>query len=277
MMYQLYFNPETGRAKNLVKSAATLDELAALINVPAEALKATVETYNKAVDGEAEDEFGRSFDATPSAYSLAVNKIEGDKFYAIPLKALVVMTLGGVSIDMQAHVLDESGNVIPGLYAAGECTGGIWGKFVSGGTGVMGPITFGRIAGRTAMTDTLAEGYTVKAASNLFDASLFEKETASADRFDMSKTLKDGEYTATVEGQEGQMTVKTTIADGKISAVEIVEQHETAGVADKAISDLPAAIVAENSVNVDTISGCTLSSGRILDAVTDCLNQASAQ
>ena len=277
MMYQLYFNPETGRAKNLVKSAATLDELAALINVPAEALKATVETYNKAVDGEAEDEFGRSFDATPSAYSLAVNKIEGDKFYAIPLKALVVMTLGGVSIDTQTHVLDESGNVIPGLYAAGECTGGIWGKFVSGGTGVMGPITFGRIAGRTAMTDTLAEGYTVKAVSNLFDASLFEKETASADRFDMSKTLKDGEYTATVEGQEGQMTVKTTIADGKISAVEIVEQHETAGVADKAISDLPAAIVTENSVNVDTISGCTLSSGRILDAVTDCLNQASAQ
>ena len=55
------------------------------------------------------------------------------------------------------------------------------------------------------MTDTLAEGYTVKAASNLFDASLFEKETASADRFDMSKTLKDGEYTATVEGQEGQI------------------------------------------------------------------------
>lgn len=40
------------------------------------------------------------------------------------------------------------------------------------------------------------------------------------------------------------MTVKTTIADGKISAVEIVEQHETAGVADKAINDLPAAIVA---------------------------------
>ena len=117
MMYQLYFNPETGRAKNLVKSAATLDELAALINVPAEALKATVETYNKAVDGEAEDEFGRSFDATPSAYSLAVNKIEGDKYYAIPLKALVVMTLGGVSIDTQAHVLDESGTVIPGLYA----------------------------------------------------------------------------------------------------------------------------------------------------------------
>ena len=40
----------------------------------------------------------------------------------------------------------------------------------------------------TRLTDTLAEGYTVKAASNLFDASLFEKETASADRFDMSKT-----------------------------------------------------------------------------------------
>lgn len=275
MMYKLYFDPETGRAKNLVKSASSLEELAALINVPAEALKETVDNYNKAVDGELEDEFGRSFDATPSAYSLAVNKIEGDKYYAIPLKALVVMTLGGVSIDTQTHVLDEAGKVIPGLYAAGEVTGGIWGKFVSGGTGVMGPITFGRIAGRTAMTDTMAEGYVVKPASNLFDQSMFEKETASAERFDMTKTLKDGEYTATVEGQEGPMTVKTTIAEGKISAVEIVEQHETAGISDEAISKLPAAITAENSVNVDTVSGCTLSSGRILDAVTDCLEQAS--
>ena len=274
MMYQLYFG-ENGRAKHLVQSAATLEELAEKIGVPAENLVATVEDYNAAVDGTKEDEFGRSFDATPSAYSVAVNKIEGDKFYAIPLKALCVMTLGGVSTDTSTHVVDAEGNVIPGLYAAGEVVGGIWGKFVSGGTGVMGPITFGFIAGENAMKDTLSEGYEVKPAANLFDASLFEKEAVSTDRFDMSKTLADGEYSASVDGQEGKLEVKVVVTDGKIANVEIVEQHETAGVADGALESLPKAIVEENSVNLDVVSGATLTSERIFSAVAECLNSAA--
>ena len=71
------------------------------------------------------------------------------------------------------------------------------------------------------------------------------------------------------------MNVKTTIADGKISKVEIVEQHETEAVAKPALESLPTAIAEQNSVNVDTIAGATLTSNRILDAVTDCLNQAA--
>ena len=41
----------------------------------------------------------------------------------------------------------------------------------------------------------------------------------------MTRALNDGEYTATVDGQEGPMTVKVTIAEGRIAAVEIVENH----------------------------------------------------
>ena len=92
------------------------------------------------------DQFGREFNVQ-NTYNMATNKIEGEKFSAIRL-----------------HALDVNGNVIPGLYAAGEVVGGIWGKFVSGGTGVMGPIVFGQVAARHAMANTPAEGYEVKAA-----------------------------------------------------------------------------------------------------------------
>ena len=55
--------------------------------------------------------------------------------------------------------------------------------------------------------------------------------------------------------KQGKMIVKTVIADGKISAVEIVEQHETEGVADGALESLPQAIVDANSVDVEVVSG----------------------
>ena len=279
-MFDLYFG-EGGRAEQLVQSASSLEELAEKIGVPAENLVATVDAYNASVEAGGTDEFGRSYDPAEvgtNSYNLAINKIEGDTYYAIPLKALVVMTLGGVTIDTDTHVLDENGNVIPGLYAAGEVTGGIWGKFVSGGTGVMGPITFGHIAGEVVMNDTLATDYEVHEASNIFDADLFVAEAAPVEeRFDMSTALTDGDYTATVDGQEGPMTVNVTITDGKIAAVEVAEESETDGISDAALADLPGIIVENNSVNVDTVSGSTLTSNRILDAVTDCLNQASAQ
>ena len=279
-MFDLYF-AEGGRAEQLVQSASSLEELAEKIGVPAENLVATVEAYNASVEAGGTDEFGRSYDPAEvgtNTYNLAINTIEGDTYYAIPLKALVVMTLGGVTIDTDTHVLDENGNVIPGLYAAGEVTGGIWGKFVSGGTGVMGPITFGHIAGEVVMNDTLATDYEVHEASNIFDADLFVAEAAPVEeRFDMSTALTDGDYTATVDGQEGPMTVNVTIADGKIAAVEVAEESETDGISYAAFCLKKKIIVENNSVNVDTISGSTLTSNRILDAVTDCLNQASAQ
>ena len=91
----------------------------------------------------------------------------------------------------------------------------------------------------------------------------------------MNTPLNDGEYQAEVNGQEGKMIVKTVIADGKISAVEIVEQHETAGVADGALENLPQAIVDANSVDVEAVSGASLTSGRIKEAVANCLKEAS--
>lgn len=273
--YDAYFAEDTMPGAHVKVTADSIEELAEKIGVPAENLKATIESYNAAVEAGGTDEFGRLYDGTTNAYNLAVNKIEGEKYYAIRLHALCVMTLGGITANADMQVLDEDGNAIPGLYAAGEVVGGIWGKFVSGGTGVMGPIVFGKIAARNVMNGELAEGYTVKPASNLLDESLFVKETSTESLFDMSRALKDGEYTATVDGQDGPMTVKTVIAGGKIASVEVVENAETQAIAAGALEQVPASIVETNSLDVDGVAGASLTSGRIKKAVALCLEEAA--
>ncbi|MBQ8556245.1 MAG: FAD-dependent oxidoreductase [Clostridia bacterium] len=278
-----YFNGPEALGGHVMYEADSIEGLAEAIGVPAENLKATIEAYNANVEkamnvaeGEAYvDEFGRDL-TTLNSYNLGMNKIEGEKYYAIRLHALTVMTLGGVTANANMQVLDEAGNVIPGLYAAGECVGGIWGKFVSGGTGVMGPIVFGRIAARHAMTNEMATGYEVKVAANLLDESLFEKTVAAEPRFDMTKALKDGEYTAAVVGHNGgDLTVKVTITDGKITGVEVVSHTETPSVASAPIESVPAAIVAGNTPDVDIVVGATVTSNAIMDAVALCLEQAA--
>ena len=273
--YDAYFAEEGQPGAHVKVTAGSIEELAQKIGVPAENLAATVEAYNAAVEAGGTDEFGRLYDGTKTTYNLAVNKIEGDTYYAVPLHALCVMTLGGITANENMQVLDENGTPIPGLYAAGEVVGGIWGKFVSGGTGVMGPIVFGKIAARHAMMSEPAEGYEVKPASNLLDESLFVKEKSTESLFDMSTALKDGEYTATVDGQSGPMTVRTVVADGKIASVEVTENNETPSVAAAALETVPAKIVETNSVDVDGVTGATLTSGRIMKAVAECLTQAA--
>ena len=63
--------------------------------------------------------------------------------------ACVHHTMGGVTIDEECHVLDAEGNVIPGLVAAGEVTGGIHGGNRLGGNAVVDTVVFGKLAGET--------------------------------------------------------------------------------------------------------------------------------
>lgn len=273
-MYTAYYEPETGVGHKLIVEADSIEELAGKINVPAETLKKTVEDYNAAVEAKGTDQFGRDFSGEKlDTYNMAINKIEGEKYYACPIKALVVMTLGGVTTDTDTRVLDESGAPIPGLFAAGEVVGGIWGKYVSGGTGVMGPIVFGRIAGRNVMGMELAEGQAVKAASYVLDEALFAKAEVATAAFDMTG-VKDGTYEATVDGQEGEMTVSVTIAGGKIDDVTVVSHHETESIAAPALEKVPAAIKEAGNIDVDGVTGATLTSGRIKDAVKACLEKS---
>lgn len=119
----------------------TLEALAKEMGVPAENLTAAVEDFNKHVETKEADEFGRTLYSTP---------IDNGPFYAAPRVPTVHHTMGGVQINTDAQVLDTEGNVIPGLYAAGEVTGGIHGANRLGGNALTDTVVFGRIAGASA-------------------------------------------------------------------------------------------------------------------------------
>lgn len=83
-----------------------------------------------------------------------------------------------------------------------------------------------------------------------------------------------GTYTASAQGNNGPVEVSVTVSDSAITAVEVTAHSETPGISDRPIADIPAAIVANQSLAVDTVSGATNTSKAILAAVEDCVKQA---
>lgn len=81
-------------------------------------------------------------------------------------------------------------------------------------------------------------------------------------------------YTASGEGKNGPVTIKVTFEGSKIAEVLVTEHQETEGVATPALERIPAAIVEQQSVAVDAISGATITSNAIIEAVKSCINQA---
>lgn len=129
--------------KDLIYYGETLEEVAEAANIPFDTVKETVEAYNKLVDENATtDEFGRS---------LFTVKLENGPWYIVPRAPVVHHTMGGVVIDENCHVLNESGEIIEGLLAAGEVVGGIHGSNRLGGNAIVDTVVFGRTAGLEAV------------------------------------------------------------------------------------------------------------------------------
>lgn len=141
--------------------ANTIEELAAAMGVPGKALAATVDEFNSRVlRGDSTD-----IDDLPSESAPAEFTIDAPPFYAMRTFPMANKSAGGVSIDSAARALDETGAPVPGLYAAGELTGSAGINGLNGLDGMFtGPsILTGRIAGRTAVADLPAAGWSPQA------------------------------------------------------------------------------------------------------------------
>ncbi|MBR4212069.1 MAG: flavocytochrome c [Oscillibacter sp.] len=119
----------------------TYEELAEAMGVPAQTFRDTMEFWNSCAANKNDPLYGRTSFAEP---------LDLAPFYAIKVTAGIHHTMGGLKIDPDAEVFDTSGNVIPGLYAAGEVTGGVHGGNRLGGNAVADFVVFGRIAGANA-------------------------------------------------------------------------------------------------------------------------------
>ena len=128
-------------ALGAVVEANTLDELAKKTGMDPAKLKASIDNYNKIVKGEMKDPLGFKAD------NKADTTLTEGPWYACKKVPTVHHTMGGIKINVNAQVIGTDGKVIPGLYAAGEVTGGIHGSNRLGGNAIADIMTFGRTAG----------------------------------------------------------------------------------------------------------------------------------
>ena len=145
--------PKAWRDSDSFRTARTLDELAAAIGVPAEALRETVDRYNADASTGVDREFHRGESAYDRYYgditlprpSLA--PLRGGPYYAFKLILSDLGTNGGIVTDEHARALRADGTPIEGLYAIGNASSSVMGRSYAGAGATIGPsMTFGYIA-----------------------------------------------------------------------------------------------------------------------------------
>ena len=127
--------------KGYTVTGSTYEELGKAMGVDEAAFAETMEKWNGYVEAKNDPDFGRTSFANP---------LNTAPYYAVKVTAGVHHTMGGLKINANTEVLNEKGEVIPGLFAAGEVTGGVHGANRLGGNAVADFTVFGRIAGAAA-------------------------------------------------------------------------------------------------------------------------------
>ena len=218
-------------------------------------------------------------------------------FYCIPVVAGVMGTFGGIKIDVNSQVIGLDDRPMAGLWAVPGAAGGIMeGDYwcvMSGYT------VFGRIAGTNAATAALggnvplaadviaadneaAEAISIAAAKAAEEAAAAQAAGSSEEKARDSVASgaeakwADGTYEGDGKGIGGSVPVTVTVEGGVITAVEVGDNSETDGIGTKAIAEIPGAIIAANGTEgVDTVSGATITSKAIKDAVDAALEGAA--
>lgn len=252
--------PEAYMSK--IISADTLADLADVMGM--ENLERTINDFNNFAVAGYDPQYQRA------AASMTVFAQEGP-YYAFEFLPSILNTQGGPRRNANAEVLDTNGNPIPNLYAAGEMGGAIAFQYQGGGN-LSECLSFGKIAGiNAAAAKGEIPALPQKAESNLIytiDGD-YERNPSDGDGI----ALGENQYLGEGKGMGGSVKVVVTMEADKIVAVEVVEHNETAGLSDPAIANIPQAIVDAQSVDVDSVSGATLTSNAIKAAVADVLSQ----
>jgi fumarate reductase flavoprotein subunit len=140
------FNPimiEEMVEKGKVARADTVDGLARRLDVPEAALVGAIDRFNTSVEAGKDSDYLKD--------PAVLKPISKAPFYAVELRpATICLTSYGLTLDVDARVLRQDGSVIPGLFAAGECTGVLGPCYLGNGNSLASCVTFGRIAGTNA-------------------------------------------------------------------------------------------------------------------------------
>ncbi len=128
--------------RGLMRRFETEDDLAKEMGVDASVIKKTFSEYEEVGNGKRKDPFGKKFHRNFQMHK--------GPYYVAHMTPVLHYTMGGVSINDKAEVLDKEGKVIDGLYASGEIAGGVHGANRLGGSSLLGCVVYGRVAGDSA-------------------------------------------------------------------------------------------------------------------------------
>ncbi|MEE0299315.1 MAG: FAD-binding protein, partial [Christensenellales bacterium] len=218
--------------KGWIIKADTIEELAAKIDRDPAELKATIDAWNAACEAGVDAEFGRDPEK--------MEKIDTAPYYAVSITPTLVATTGGAKRDTAGRVLNWNDEPIAGLYEAGEL-GSYVANLYQNGVFLSEAMLSGRAAAQTAFG----------AASEFTAVVKGETKVAWAD-------AEDGVYTASVDGLHDKIDVAITIKDGKIENIEIVGGRENMIITDEQLAEYVGAIIANQSADVDIVSGATV-------------------
>lgn len=148
-----------------VKKASSIERLAEEIEVPGDALRATVERFNGFATTGVDEDFHRGESTYDKYYSdptvkpnPSLHTIDQGPFYAVKIVPGDLGTKGGLVTDEHARVLRADGSAIPGLYAAGNCSSAVMGRTYAGPGATIGPaLTFGYLAAESIATEPAQE------------------------------------------------------------------------------------------------------------------------
>jgi len=153
-------------------------ELAKEMGISLDTLKSTYEKYNENAK-KSTDQYGKKF-FTNAPFEV------NDEFYVSIVCPVVHYCMGGVKISPEGEVMDKS-KTIPGLFAAGEVTGGVHGKNRLGGNSLLECVVFGRVAGRSATKHLLKLSLEEKSFSGLKRIGLVRNQLKGTDLKEYTK------------------------------------------------------------------------------------------
>lgn len=251
-------------------SADTLEELAQkacdACGLDYDTVMGTINAYNDMCDAGADAYFGK-----PAEY---LEKLENPPYYFCYMPQACMVTFGGIRTSRRMEVVDKNGAPIPGLYSCGVDSADLWPNVytinVPGGCNANN-INSGRFAGRNAaayigearLGTVSVEG---DDSASLPDASWPAPEGA----------LADGTYTDTERGMFGSITVTLTVKDGKVAEVSQENELETTYIGVPAMEGvLIPAVLEQQTSDVETVAGATMTSNGFRLAVQSCLEQAA--